>query len=85
MRLVVLGEQQFAGEGLELAADHRAGEQLLAEPHRHGRQELAQPTRRDGQILLEEALELEERDANQQKKNEEKKEQEKRPYLFIMK
>src|SRR5206468_5942758 len=61
VRLVVLGEEDGALVAAERLADLVAREELLLGPHRHGRQEGAEPARRDAAVVLEQALELEQR------------------------
>src|SRR5262249_28758432 len=60
VRLVMLGEEHLAREPVELPPDLAAREELLAQPHRHRGGELPQAARRHAEILLEQALELEE-------------------------
>lgn len=57
----MLGEEQLALVAAELATDGVAGEELLLQPYRHRGQERAQAARRHAEIVLEDALELEQR------------------------
>src|SRR5437868_10159247 len=57
----MLGEEDRARVAAEVAADLVAGEELLFQPDRHRGQKRAYAAGRDAEVVLEDALEFEER------------------------